>query len=164
MNFVDNSLNVLQDIQSDIYKILDQRMSQETAIKSAKRGVLFGDVSVSVFTITIEDTQKSPTLTNTLRLDSGVQTVPSMNSRNNVEDGPKSVSSVSMPVNRSLEEEFFEEEDEKCRRQQRVKQRPEKATWRLKLRRRSLNRSLNESDEIMTSRRDSLKISCRSKC
>ena len=48
-NFVDNYLNVLQDIQSDIYKILDQRMSQETAINSAKRGVSFGDVSVSVF-------------------------------------------------------------------------------------------------------------------
>ena len=38
-NFADNSLNVLQDIQSDIYKILDQRISQGTAIKSTKSGV-----------------------------------------------------------------------------------------------------------------------------
>ena len=55
-DFVDNPLNVLQDIQSDIYKILDQRMSNMTAIKSTKRGVSFGDVSVSVFTTTTEDT------------------------------------------------------------------------------------------------------------
>ena len=83
---------MLQDIQSEIYKILDQRMSQETAIKSTKRGVSFGDVSVSVFTTTTEDTPKSSTLTDTLPLDSGVQTVPSTDSRNNVEDSPKSVS------------------------------------------------------------------------
>ena len=51
-NFVNNSLNVLQDIQSDICKVLDEWMSQETAIKSTTRGVSFGDVSVSVFTTT----------------------------------------------------------------------------------------------------------------
>ena len=126
-NFVDNSLNVLQDIQSDIYKILDQRISQETAIKSTKRGVSFGDVSVSVFTTTTEHTPKSPRLTKTLPLDSGVQTVPSTNSRNNVQDSPKSVSSFSMPINRSLADEFIDEGEEKCRRRQRVEQRQEKA-------------------------------------
>ena len=63
-------------------------MSKETAIRSTKRGVSFGDVSVSVFTTTTEDT---PTLTNTVPLDSGVQSVPSKDSRNNVEDSPKSV-------------------------------------------------------------------------
>ena len=125
--FVDNSLNVLQDIQSDIYKNLDQRMSQKTAIKSTRRGVSFEEVSVSVFTTTTEDTPKNPTLTNTLPLDSGVQTVPSKDSRNNVEDSPKSVSSVSTPINRSLVDEFFDEGNAKCRSQQREEQRKEKA-------------------------------------
>ena len=122
-NFVDNSLNVLRDIQSDIYKILDQRMSQKTVIKSTKRGVSFGDVSVSVFTKTTKDTPKRPTLTKTVPLDSGVQTVSSTDSRNNVEDSPKSDSSISMPINQSLEDEFFDEGYELCRRQQRVEQR-----------------------------------------
>ena len=126
-NFVDNSLNVLQDIQSDIYKILDQLMSQETAIKSTTRGVSFGEVSVSVFTTATEDTPKSKTLTNTIAVDSGGQTVPGTDSRKNVEDSPKPVSSVAMLINRSLEDEFTEEGAEKCRCQLRVKQRQEKA-------------------------------------
>ena len=113
--FVDNSLNVLQKVQSDIYKILDQWMSQETAIKSTKRGVSLEDVSDSVFTTTTEDTPKSPTLTNTLPLDQ--HTVPSTDSRNNVEENPKSVSSVSVPINRCIEDEFINEGDEKCQRQ-----------------------------------------------
>ena len=90
-------------------------MSQEIAIRSTKRGVSFGDVSVSVFTTTTEDT---PNTNETLLLDSGVQTVPSTDSRNNVEDSPKSVSPVSMSINQSLEDEFIDERDQKFRRQQ----------------------------------------------
>ena len=99
---------------------------QQTAIKSTKKGISFGDVSVSVFTTTTEDTSKSPTLTNILPVDSGVQTNPIKDSRNNVEDSPKSVS-VSMPINRSLEDEYLDKGGEKCQRQQRVEQRQEKA-------------------------------------
>ena len=82
----------------------------------------FGDVSVSNFTTTTEDTTKSATLTNTLPLDSGVQTVSSTDSRNNVEDSSKSVSSVSMQINRSFEDEYVDEWNEKYGRQQRVEQ------------------------------------------
>ena len=56
-------------------------MSQETTIKSTKRGVSFENVSASFFTTTTEDTPMSPTLTNTLPLDSGMQTVSSTDSR-----------------------------------------------------------------------------------
>ena len=101
-------------------------MSQKTVIKSTKRGVSFEDVSVSVFTKTTEDTPKRPTLTKTVPLDSGVQTVPSTDSRNNVDDSPKSDSSILMPINRSLEDDFFDEGYELCRRQQRGEQRQEK--------------------------------------
>ena len=48
-NFVDNSLNVMKEFQSDIFEILGQRMSQETGVETTKR-VSFGDISVSVFT------------------------------------------------------------------------------------------------------------------
>ena len=128
-NIVDNSLNVLQDILSDIFKILDQRMSQEASIKSKKRRVSFEVVSFSAFTITTEDTPKSPTLTNTLLLDSGVQTVLIKDSGNNVENSRESVSSVSMPINRSLEEEFLDKRNANWVnwRKQRMKQRPERA-------------------------------------
>ena len=87
-------------------------------------------------TTTTEDKPKSPTLTNFLPLPSGVQNVPNTDSRNNVEDIPKSVSSLSMLINRSFEDEFLDEGDEKCGRrgrQQQVEQRQEKAKKRLKL-------------------------------
>ena len=68
-SFVDNPLNRRQYIQSSVSKIWNS------------------------------GPHKNPTLKNTLSLDSGGQTVPSTDSRNNVEDSPKSVSSVSMQNN-----------------------------------------------------------------
>ena len=130
-SFVNNSLIVLQDIQSDIFKMLDQRRSQE------KRGVSFGDLSVSVFTTTNEDTPKSPTLTDIPPLDSGVQIVPSQD--NFSTKGPQRVDVTK----------------ESSKRKKKHKRR-------LNLRWRSFNWSLNESHKIMTSKWDSLKRSCRS--
>ena len=78
-------------------------------------------------TTIFEDTPKNPTLSNTLPLDSGLQTVPRSDSRNNVEDSPKSVSSFSMRINRYLEDELFDDENTNCRRQQQVQQKQEKA-------------------------------------
>ena len=72
-----------------------------------------------------------------------MQTVSSKNSRNNDEDNPESISSVSMPINQCPEDEFSDERNAKCGRQQRMEQRQEQAKKKLKLRR-SLNWSLNE--------------------
>ena len=108
-----------------------------------------------------EDTPKSPTLTNTLPLDSGVQTVPSTDSRNNVEDSPKSVSSVSMSINRSLEDEFIYERDKKCRRQQRVDQKQEKAKKKAEIEIKlelEFERKRRDHDEQMRQLEDKLQI------
>ena len=121
-----------------------------------------GDVSVSVFTTTTEGTLLNPTLTNTLLLDSGVQIVPSTDSRNNVEDSPKSVTLVSMPINWSLENEFIDEGDKKCQRHRRVEQRQEKAKKKAELEVKKLElefeRKQRDHDEQMRQLEDKLQI------
>ena len=104
-------------------------------------------------------TQHSQTL---FPFDIGVQTVPNTDSRNKVEDSLKSFSSVSMPINKSLEDEFIDEVDEKCRHQQQAEQRQKKAEKKAEIEMKKLEmefeRKRQDHDEQMRQLEDKLQI------
>ena len=87
----------------------------------------FGETTVSTFTTSSEEAPKTPTLTNTLATDNGVNLVSSnSNSQQSEPPNSKTVPKVSESSKISLEEDFHREENEKLRRLQKVEEKQEK--------------------------------------
>ena len=122
----------LDENQSMFYKLLDLRLEkdkQEQARDFTKRkNVSFGETTVSTFTTSSEEAPKTPTLTNTLATDNGVNLVSSnSNSQQSEPPNSKTVPKVSESSKSSLEEDFDQKEKEKMLRLQRIEQRQERA-------------------------------------
>ena len=91
-----------------------------------RKNVSFGETTVSTFTTSSEEAPKTPTLTNTLATDNGVNLVSSnSNSQQSEPPNSKTVPKVSESSKSSLEEDF-DREKEKMRRLQRIEEKQEK--------------------------------------
>ena len=114
----------------------------------------FGATTVSTFTTSSEEAPKTPTLTNTLATDNGVNLVSS-NSNNQQSESPNSkiVPKVNESSKSSLEEDFDQEEKEKMLRLQRMEQRQERAKKKAEIEQRKLllefERKQREHEEQM---------------
>ena len=136
---VDKLNNHLIDIQSNIYRKLDERLEKDKTSSLPQKNVSFGETTVSTFTTSSEEVQSTPTLTNTQAKDSDVNLV----SGNSVSN-PDAISSqqtapvVSEMINSSHEDDFDREEKEKQYRLQRMEQRQEKAKKKAEIEQRKL--------------------------